>query len=134
MRTLFTTAAVAALIALGLGSAAWGQQNRTTGVGQGTGGGVLGSASAAEGLGGPILTTEVPEIERRVSMEAGEFIGASVEQAQSVMERTGRRGDTGQAGRAVPVCVLVMVSYLAMSLVTSAIMNRYNRRIRLVER
>ncbi len=44
------------------------------------------------------------------------------------------RTTINQAGRAVPVFVLVMVSYLAMSLVTSAIMNVYNRRIRLVER
>jgi general L-amino acid transport system permease protein len=39
-----------------------------------------------------------------------------------------------QAGRAVPVFVLVMAVYLAMSLFTSAIMNVYNRRARLVER
>jgi len=39
-----------------------------------------------------------------------------------------------QAGRAVPVFVLMMACYLAMSLVTSAIMNIYNRRVRLVER
>jgi general L-amino acid transport system permease protein len=39
-----------------------------------------------------------------------------------------------QAGRAVPVFVLVMAVYLVMSLFTSAIMNVYNRRVRLVER
>jgi general L-amino acid transport system permease protein len=39
-----------------------------------------------------------------------------------------------QAGRAVPVFVLMMACYLAISLVTSAIMNIYNRRVRLVER
>jgi general L-amino acid transport system permease protein len=39
-----------------------------------------------------------------------------------------------QAGRAVPVFVLVMAVYLAMSLLTSVIMNIYNRRTRLVER
>ena len=39
-----------------------------------------------------------------------------------------------QAGRAVPVFVLMMACYLAISLVTSAIMNVYNRRVRLVER
>jgi general L-amino acid transport system permease protein len=39
-----------------------------------------------------------------------------------------------QAGRAVPVFVLMMAAYLAISLVTSAIMNIYNRRVRLVER
>lgn len=39
-----------------------------------------------------------------------------------------------QAGRAVPVFVLVMAAYLAMSLITSGIMNLYNRRVRLVER
>jgi general L-amino acid transport system permease protein len=39
-----------------------------------------------------------------------------------------------QAGRAVPVFVLMMSAYLAISLVTSVIMNIYNRRVRLVER
>lgn len=39
-----------------------------------------------------------------------------------------------QAGRAVPVFVLMMACYLAISLITSAIMNIYNRRVRLVER
>jgi general L-amino acid transport system permease protein len=44
------------------------------------------------------------------------------------------RTTINQAGRAVPVFILVMVSYLLMSLTTSAIMNVYNRRIQLVER
>ena len=39
-----------------------------------------------------------------------------------------------QAGRAVPVFVLVMVSYLLLSLFTSAVLNLYNRRIQLVTR
>lgn len=39
-----------------------------------------------------------------------------------------------QAGRAVQVFVLVVLVYLAMSLVTSVILNIYNRRIQLVER
>jgi general L-amino acid transport system permease protein len=39
-----------------------------------------------------------------------------------------------QAGRAVPVFVLVMACYLAISIFTSALMNIYNRRVRLVER
>ncbi len=39
-----------------------------------------------------------------------------------------------QAGRAVPVFLLVMATYLLMSLLTSAVMNVYNRRVRLVER
>jgi general L-amino acid transport system permease protein len=39
-----------------------------------------------------------------------------------------------QAGRAVPVFVLMMACYLAISLVTSFVMNIYNRRVRLVER
>ncbi len=39
-----------------------------------------------------------------------------------------------QAGRAVPVFTLVMGAYLAMSLITSAIMNIYNRHVRFVER
>ncbi len=39
-----------------------------------------------------------------------------------------------QAGRAVPVFALVMAAYLIMSLITSGIMNLYNRRVRLVER
>jgi general L-amino acid transport system permease protein len=39
-----------------------------------------------------------------------------------------------QAGRAVPVFLLVMAVYLSLSLLTSAIMNAYNRRVRFVER
>jgi general L-amino acid transport system permease protein len=39
-----------------------------------------------------------------------------------------------QAGRAVPVFVMMMVTYLAMSLITSAVLNVYNRRVQLVER
>jgi general L-amino acid transport system permease protein len=39
-----------------------------------------------------------------------------------------------QAGRAIPVFVMVMVTYLLISLFTSLIMNSYNRRIQFVER
>ena len=39
-----------------------------------------------------------------------------------------------QAGRAVPVFVLMMACYLTISLITSSIMNIYNRRMGLVER
>ena len=39
-----------------------------------------------------------------------------------------------QAGRAVPVFAMVMAIYLLISLLFSAILNAYNRRIRLVER
>jgi general L-amino acid transport system permease protein len=39
-----------------------------------------------------------------------------------------------QAGRAVPVFVLMMACYLTISLITSFIMNIYNRRMGLVER
>ena len=39
-----------------------------------------------------------------------------------------------QAGRAVPVFTMIMGTYLAMSLLTSLIMNLYNRRVQLVER
>lgn len=39
-----------------------------------------------------------------------------------------------QAGRAVQVFLLIMVVYLSISLVTSLILNIYNRRIQLVER
>jgi general L-amino acid transport system permease protein len=39
-----------------------------------------------------------------------------------------------QAGRAVPVFLMMMGAYLAMSLFTSFILNVYNRRIQLVER
>jgi general L-amino acid transport system permease protein len=39
-----------------------------------------------------------------------------------------------QSGRAVPVFLLIMAIYLIISLITSAIMNVYNRRVRLVER
>jgi len=44
------------------------------------------------------------------------------------------RTTINQAGRAVPVFVMVMATYLAMSLLTSLIMNIYNRRVQLVER
>ncbi len=39
-----------------------------------------------------------------------------------------------QAGRAVPVFLMIMATYLAMSLLTSAVLNWYNRRIQFVER
>jgi len=39
-----------------------------------------------------------------------------------------------QAGRAVPVFTMIMATYLAMSLLTSLIMNIYNRRVQMVER
>jgi len=39
-----------------------------------------------------------------------------------------------QTGRAVQVIVMIMVSYLIMSLFTSLLMNLYNRRVQLVER
>jgi general L-amino acid transport system permease protein len=39
-----------------------------------------------------------------------------------------------QAGRALPVFLLIMAIYLTISLITSMIMNVYNRRVRLVER
>jgi general L-amino acid transport system permease protein len=39
-----------------------------------------------------------------------------------------------QSGRAVEVITIVMAIYLAISLLTSALMNLYNRRVRLVER
>jgi general L-amino acid transport system permease protein len=39
-----------------------------------------------------------------------------------------------QAGRAVPVFLMVMATYLVMSLLTAGVLNLYNRRIQLVER
>lgn len=39
-----------------------------------------------------------------------------------------------QAGRAVPVFAMVMVTYLTMSLLTSLVLNIYNRRIQFIER
>jgi len=39
-----------------------------------------------------------------------------------------------QAGRAVPVFLMVMVTYLLLSLITSFFLNLYNRRIQFVER
>lgn len=39
-----------------------------------------------------------------------------------------------QAGRAVPVFLMVMATYLALSLLTALILNLYNRRIQFVER
>jgi general L-amino acid transport system permease protein len=39
-----------------------------------------------------------------------------------------------QTGRAVEMILLIMASYLAMSLLTSLLMNYYNRRMKLVER
>ena len=39
-----------------------------------------------------------------------------------------------QAGQAVPVFLMIMGCYLAISLLTSAVMNVYNRRVQLVER
>jgi len=39
-----------------------------------------------------------------------------------------------QAGQAVPVFILVMAIYLSLSLLTSLILNFYNKRVQLVER
>ena len=39
-----------------------------------------------------------------------------------------------QSGRAVEVIAIIMAIYLSISLLTSAFMNWYNRRVRLVER
>jgi general L-amino acid transport system permease protein len=39
-----------------------------------------------------------------------------------------------QAGRAVPVFALVMITYLSLSLLTSLVLNLYNRRIQFVKR
>jgi len=39
-----------------------------------------------------------------------------------------------QAGRAVPVFILIMATYLAISLITSAILNVYNRRVQFIEK
>lgn len=39
-----------------------------------------------------------------------------------------------QSGRSVQVVAILMASYLSLSLITSALMNFYNRRIRLIER
>lgn len=39
-----------------------------------------------------------------------------------------------QAGRAVPVFIMVMATYLAISLLTSLVLNIYNRRIQFIER
>jgi general L-amino acid transport system permease protein len=39
-----------------------------------------------------------------------------------------------QTGRAVEMILLIMASYLTMSLLTSLLMNYYNRRMKLVER
>ncbi len=39
-----------------------------------------------------------------------------------------------QAGRAVPVFILVMATYLAISLLTSIILNIYNKRVQFIER
>ncbi len=41
---------------------------------------------------------------------------------------------TNQAGRAVSVIIMVMIAYLSMSLLTSFVLNIYNRRIQFVER
>lgn len=39
-----------------------------------------------------------------------------------------------QTGQSIPVFVMIMIAYLAMSLITSVFMNWYNHRIRLIER
>ncbi len=39
-----------------------------------------------------------------------------------------------QAGRAVPVFILIMATYLAISLLTSVILNFYNKRVQFIER
>lgn len=44
------------------------------------------------------------------------------------------RTTINQAGRAIPVFLLIMIIYLGLSLITSIFMNYYNKRIQLVER
>lgn len=44
------------------------------------------------------------------------------------------RTTINQAGRAIPVFLLIMTIYLGLSLITSIFMNYYNKRIQLVER
>ncbi|HEX9090335.1 MAG TPA: ABC transporter permease subunit, partial [Anaerolineales bacterium] len=39
-----------------------------------------------------------------------------------------------QAGRAVPVFILIMATYLAISLITSVILNVYNKRVQFIEK
>jgi len=39
-----------------------------------------------------------------------------------------------QAGRAVPVFLMVMATYLLLSLLTSVLLNIYNKRVQFVER
>jgi len=39
-----------------------------------------------------------------------------------------------QAGRAVPVFVMIMATYLGLSLLTSLVLNIYNRRVQFIER
>ncbi len=39
-----------------------------------------------------------------------------------------------QTGQPVPVILLIMVTYLAMSLFTSVVMNIYNRRVQILEK
>jgi general L-amino acid transport system permease protein len=39
-----------------------------------------------------------------------------------------------QAGQAVPVFILIMTIYLSLSLLTSLILNIYNKRVQVVER
>lgn len=39
-----------------------------------------------------------------------------------------------QTGQSIPVFIIIMSAYLVMSLITSLLMNLYNRRVRLVER
>jgi general L-amino acid transport system permease protein len=39
-----------------------------------------------------------------------------------------------QAGRAVPVFMLIMATYLAISLITSLVLNIYNKRVQFIER
>ena len=39
-----------------------------------------------------------------------------------------------QAGRAVPVFILIMATYLAISLLTAVVMNIYNKRVQFIER
>ena len=44
------------------------------------------------------------------------------------------RTTINQAGRAIPVFLLIMAIYLGLSLITSIFLNYYNQRIQLVER
>ena len=88
MRTWLTSAAIAALIAFGLPSVGWGQQQ----------GGSNQSGGSSTGAGG-VSFSQFGELTRLPDAQSGDFVGVSVDDARAAATATGARRAGGTSGR-----------------------------------